>query len=327
MRIAVLDDYQNIARDLAEWSSIPNAEVVFFNHVITPEHMPTALAHFDVIQMMRERSAIPTSVLSQLNDLKLLSGTGRRQPHVDMAEAGKLGIGVTGTDSAGDSTPELVWGLIIAVTRHIGWEDQRIREGKWQTRLGYSLAGKTLGVLGMGRIGTKTAITAQQSFGMNVIAWGPTLTKQRASASGVTYVGWDELFSLSDVLTIHVPLTSLSRGWVTKRELQLMKETAFLVNTSRGPIVEKLDLLEALRNKSIAGAALDVYDSEPPSREDPFFDLDNVLLTPHLGYATIDSLSGFYQSSVENIKAWAEGNAINLLNQDSLVNPRREARC
>lgn len=327
MRIAVLDDYQNIARDLADWSSIPNAEVVFFNHVITPEHMPTALAHFDVIQMMRERSAIPTSVLSQLNDLKLLSGTGRRQPHVDMAEAGKLGIGVTGTDSAGDSTPELVWGLIIAVTRHIGWEDQRIREGKWQTRLGYSLAGKTLGVLGMGRIGTKTAITAQQSFGMNVIAWGPTLTKQRASASGVTYVGWDELFSLSDVLTIHVPLTSLSRGWVTKRELQLMKETAFLVNTSRGPIVEKLDLLEALRNKSIAGAALDVYDSEPPSREDPFFDLDNVLLTPHLGYATIDSLSGFYQSSVENIKAWAEGNAINLLNQDSLVNPRREARC
>lgn len=327
MRIAVLDDYQNIARDLADWSSIPNAEVVFFNHVITPEHMPTALAHFDVIQMMRERSEIPTSVLTQLNDLKLLSGTGRRQPHVDMAEAGKLGIGVTGTDSAGDSTPELVWGLIIAVTRHIGWEDQRIREGKWQTRLGYSLAGKTLGVLGMGRIGTKTAITAQQSFGMNVIAWGPTLTKQRATASGVTYVGWDELFSLSDVLTIHVPLTSLSRGWVTKRELQLMKETAFLVNTSRGPIVEKLDLLEALRNKSIAGAALDVYDSEPPSREDPFFDLDNVLLTPHLGYATIDSLSGFYQSSVENIKAWAEGNAINLLNQDSLVNPRREARC
>jgi len=262
-----------------------------------------------------------------LNDLKLLSGTGRRQPHVDMAEAGKLGIAITGTDSAGDSTPELVWGLIIAVTRHIGWEDQRIREGKWQTRLGYSLAGKTLGVLGMGRIGTKTAITAQQSFGMNVIAWGPTLTKQRATASGVTYVGWSELFSLSDVLTIHVPLTSLSRGWVTKRELRLMKETAFLVNTSRGPIVEKLDLLEALRNKSIAGAALDVYDFEPPSKEDPFFDLDNVLLTPHLGYATIDTLSGFYQSSVENIKAWAEGNAINLLNQDSLVNPRRKARC
>ncbi len=322
MRIAVIDDYQGIAEDLADWASIPDAEVSFFHDVIAPEDMPTQLAGFDVLQMMRERSRVPGEVLRQLPDLKLLSGTGRRQPHVDMDEATRLGIAVTGTDGAGDSTPELVWGLIIGVTRHIGWEDQRMREGAWQTRLGYGLGGRTLGILGMGRIGTKTALTAQQAFGMNVIAWGPTLTAERAAQSGVTYVSWDELFSQADVLTIHVPLTDLGRGWVTEREFGLMKPTAYLVNTSRGPIVREAALLDALRTGQVAGAALDVYDVEPLPAGHPLLAQDNVLLSPHLGYATLDSLASFYGNSVENIRAWASGEPINVLNPDALANAR-----
>ena len=323
MRIAVLDDYQGIAQGLADWDSITGAEVTFFHEALAPEEMPERLAPFDVIQMMRERTPIPASVLRRLPNLKLLSGTGRRQPHVDAEEAGKLGIAVTGTDGAGDSTPELIWGLIIGVTRHIGWENERMREGKWQTRLGVGLAGRTLGVLGMGRIGTKTALIAQQAFGMNVIAWGPTLTAERAAASGVTYVSWDELFSRADVLTIHVPLTDLSRGWVTEREFGLMQPMAFLVNTSRGPIVREEALLDALRERRIAGAALDVYDVEPLPAGHPLLALDNVLLTPHLGYAALDSLAAFYRNSVDNIKAWAAGEPMNVLNADALTEPRR----
>ncbi len=323
MRIAVLDDYQGIAHELADWDSITGAEVTFFHEAIAPEEMPERLAQFDVIQMMRERTPIPASVLRQLPNLKLLSGTGRRQPHVDGEEAGRLGIPVTGTDGAGDSTPELVWGLIIGVTRHIGWEDQRMREGKWQTRLGIGLAGRTLGVLGMGRIGTKIAVSAQQTFGMNVIAWGPTLTAERAAASGATYVSWDELFSQADILTIHVPLTDLSRGWVTEREFGLMQSTAYLVNTSRGPIVREEALIQALREHRIAGAALDVYDVEPLPADHPLLALDNVLMTPHLGYATLDSLAAFYRNSVDNIKAWAAGEPMNVLNADALTEPRR----
>ena len=198
-----------------------------------------------------------------------------------------------------------------------------MREGKWQTRLGVGLAGRTLGILGMGRIGTKIAVSAQQTFGMNVIAWGPTLTVERAAASGATYVSWDDLFSKVDILTVHVPLTDLSRGWVTEREFGLMQPSAFLINTSRGPIVREEALLAALRERRIAGAALDVYDVEPLPADHPLLALDNVLLTPHLGYATLDSLAAFYRNSVDNIKAWAAGEPVNVLNADALTNPRR----
>jgi phosphoglycerate dehydrogenase-like enzyme len=322
VRIAVIDDYQDIASGLADWTAIPGAEIKFFRESIPSGDMTSLLRGFDVIQMMRERTPMPAGILQDLPNLKLISGTGRRQPQIDMEEAARLGIIVTGTDGAGDSTPELVWGLIIGVTRHIAWENERVREGTWQTRLGSGLAGSTLGVLGMGRIGTKTAVTAQQAFGMKVIAWGPTLTVERAAHSGVTYVSWDDLFSKSDILTIHVPLTDLSRGWVTKRELGLMKPSAFLINTSRGPIVQELALLDALRSGQIAGAALDVYDIEPLPVGHPLSSLDNVLLTPHLGYATVDSLRAFYRHAVDNIKAWAAGEPINVLNPDALANAR-----
>lgn len=197
-----------------------------------------------------------------------------------------------------------------------------MREGRWQTRLPVSLAGKTLGVLGMGRLGTKSAKIGQV-FGMKVIAWGPTLTAERAAANGATYVGWNELFQQSDVLTIHVPLTDLSRGWVTERELALMKPTAFLVNTSRGPIVNESAFIEALREKRIAGAGLDVYDEEPLPADHPLLSLDNVVLTPHLGYATREGLAGFYRQSVENIKAWLRGEPQNVLNSEAMANARR----
>ncbi len=175
----------------------------------------------------------------------------------------------------------------------------------------------------MGRIGTKIAVNAQQTFGMNVIAWGPTLTAERAAASGATYVSWDELFSQADILTIHVPLTDLSRGWVTEREFGLMQSTAYLVNTSRGPIIREEALIQALREHRLAGAALDVYDVEPLPADHPLLALDNVLMTPHLGYATLDSLAAFYRNSVDNIKAWAAGEPMNVLNADALTELRR----
>ena len=328
MRIAVLDDYAGIARELADWSSIPGAEVEFFaGHVADPDALVAMLDGFDVVQLMRERTAIPATVLERLPGLKLLSGTGGRQPHVDMDAAGRLGIPVTGTrgssgGGAGGPTMEIAWGLIIGLMRHIPWEDRQMRDGRWQTRMGTGLGGKTLGVQGMGNIGTHM-VRMGNAFGMNVIAWGPTLTPERASAGGASYVSWDELFSQSDVLTIHVPLTDLSRGWITARELGLMKPTAYLINTSRGPIVQQDALLDALRERRIAGAGLDVYDEEPLPADHPLLALDNVVLTPHLGYASIESLRQFYQGAVENIRAWSTGETANILNEGALVDPRQ----
>ena len=323
VRIAVLDDYQESARELADWDSIPESDVSFFSdHVADPDGLARLLAPFDVVQMMRERTPIPGSVLERLPNLKLLSGTGGRQPHVDMETATRLGILVTGTTGGSESTPELVWGLMIGLMRNLPREDREMRAGRWQTRVGPGLGGKTLGILGMGRIGTRTAATAQ-AFHMNVIAWGPTLTAERAAASNATYVSFDELFAQSDVLTIHVPLTDLSRGWVGERELGLMKPTAYLINTSRGPIVQESALVGALQKGTIAGAALDVYDEEPLPAGHPLLGLDNVMLSPHLGYASLEGLANFYTQALENIKAWVAGEPTKVLNEDALSNARR----
>jgi phosphoglycerate dehydrogenase-like enzyme len=331
IRIAVLDDYAHIAGN-ADWGSLTGSEVVFFDdHVTDPDTLVERLRDFDVVQMVRERTPLPGAVLEALPRLRLLSGTGGRQPHVDMETANRLGILVTGTGGAndpfsapsgGDSTLELTWGLILALTRHIAWEDHQIRQGHWQTRLGAGLGGKTLGILGMGRIGTKMA-TVAKIFGMQVIAWGPTLTEKRATAGGARYVSWDELFSTADILSIHVPLTDLSRGWITARELGLMKASAYLINTSRGPIVQQQALLDALRGNTIAGAALDVYDEEPLPANHPILELENVVLTPHLGYASTDGLTQMYRSSVGNINAFLAGEPVNVLNPDSLANARK----
>ena len=323
IRIAVLDDYQGAARELADWGAIDGAFVEFFADTLTDtDALVARLAPFDALVTMRERTRFPAALLERLPNLKLVSGTGRRQAHFDLDAATRLGIVVTGTGSPGDSTAELTWGLIIAVTRNVAWEDARIREGRWQTRLGSGLRGKTLGIMGMGRLGTAMAKIAP-AFGMDVIAWGPTLTPERAAAGGARYVAWDELFGGADVLSIHVPLTDLSRGWIGGRELALMKPTSYLINTARGPIVQTDALVAALRERRIAGAAIDVYDEEPLSATHPLLGLDNVVLTPHLGYATRETLEVFYAEAVENVRAWQAGAPTQVLNEAVLGSERR----
>ncbi|MEE8363669.1 MAG: D-2-hydroxyacid dehydrogenase family protein [Dehalococcoidia bacterium] len=320
-RIAVLDDYLHIAEEAAGWASLPGAQVEFFHDTLNDaDPLVVRLEPFDALVTTRERTRLPREVLERLPNLKLIAGAGPRQAHIDLDAASELGIVVCTTGSAamrGNTTSELTWGLVLALTRHIAWEDRQMREGRWQTRNAEGLGGKTLGILGMGRLGTRVAGYGV-AFDMDVIAWGPTLDAERASRNGAEYVSWDDLFARSDVLSIHVPLTDLSRGWVTARELGRMKPTAFLVNTSRGPIVDEAALLSALRSGAIAGAALDVYDEEPLPADHPLLTLDNVLLTPHLGYATGATLRHFCVESVANLRAWLDGSPTNVLNPEAL---------
>ncbi|MCX8251194.1 MAG: D-2-hydroxyacid dehydrogenase family protein [Dehalococcoidia bacterium] len=316
-RIAILDDYLHLAEGAADWASLPVESIdIFDNTILDQDGLVDRLAPFEVLVTTRERTRFPAEVLERLPNLKLIAGTGARQANIDMDAAKRLGITVcitTGLPSRGNSTSELTWALIMAVTRHIAIEDRQMREGQWQTRVAEGIGGKTLGILGMGRLGTLVAGYGN-AFDMDVIAWGPTLDAERAAANNAAYVSWDELFSRSDILSIHVPLTDLSRGWVTAREFEMMKPTSYLINTSRGPIVEETALLDALRNDVIAGAALDVYDIEPLPGGHPLLGLDNVLLAPHLGYATGDTLRYFMAASLENVQAWLNGSPVNVFN-------------
>lgn len=320
MLIAVLDDYLHLAAEAADWASL-DAEVVFFDDTIhDADALVERLLRFDALVTTRERTWFPRQVLERLPNLKLIAGTGRRQVNVDLEAATELGIPVcvtTGAGAQGNPTAELTWGLVLALTRHIAWEERQLRQGHWQTRVSEGLAGKTLGIMGLGRIGTIVAGYGQ-TFGMDVIAWGPTLDAQRAARSGVEYVEWDELFVRSDVLSIHVILSQQSRGWVTARELGLMRESAFLVNTARGPIIDEAALIATLESGGIAGAALDVYDQEPLPTDSPLLALDNVLLTPHLGYNTGATLRQFFVASVENLRAWMADAPTNVLNDEGL---------
>ncbi len=316
VRIAVLDDYWHIAEDAADWASLDGVGVDFFHDtLIEPSEIVERLRPYDALVTTRERTRFPVEVLEGLTNLKLIAGTGRGQANVDLEKANELGIIVCttgGSRGRGNSTAELTWALVLGVTRHIAREDRQMRAGKWQTRSAEGLGGKTLGILGMGRLGTIVAGYGNH-FDMDVIAWGPTLDAERATANGAKYVSWDELFSESDILSVHVPLTDLSRGWITGREFGLMKPTAYLVNTSRGPIVEESALIDALRDGQIAGAALDVYDVEPVPRDHPLLGLDNVLLSPHLGYSTVSTIESFMELSLENVRAWLRGEPQNVL--------------
>ena len=324
-RIAVLDDYMKMAEGAVDWALL-DAEVAFFYDTIHDEDALVArLQSFDALVTMRERTRFPRSVLERLPNLKLIAGTGRRQANVDHAAATELGIPVcvtVGSGGQGNSTAELTWALVMAVTRHIAWEDGQMRQGRWQTRIAEGLAGRTLGIMGLGRIGTIIAGYGKV-FGMEVIAWGPTLDTERAAASGVEYVAFDELFARADVLSIHVLLSELSRGLVRARELGLMRPSSFLVNTARGAIVEETALVAALKEGVIAGAALDVYEQEPLPADSPLLALDNVLLTPHLGYNTGATLQQFYEASVQNLRAWVAGAPTNVINDQVLDRRRR----
>ena len=318
-RIAVLDDYWHVADELVDWSQVNDAEIDFYYDTIHDEDaLIERLEPYHAVVTTRERTRFPSSILDRLPNLELIAGTGARQANVDLAAAARNGVLVcitTGSRGRGNSTAELTWALVLAVTRNIPWEDRQMREGKWQTRTAESLGGKTLGILGMGRLGTIVAGYGNV-FDMDVVAWGPTLDAERAASHNVEYVERDELFQRSDILSIHVPLTDLSRGWVGDHEFGLMKQSAYLVNTSRGPIVQEEALIKALSEDRIAGAALDVYDVEPLPANHPLTQLDNVVLSPHLGYATLGTLEDFYEKSIENLNAWIAGSPINLLSED-----------
>jgi phosphoglycerate dehydrogenase-like enzyme len=312
MRIAILDDYQNVALELADWDSL-NAEVrVFTEHIADPDELVRRLAGFNVVVAMRERTPFPESVLSRLPDLRLLVTTGQRNASIDVEAARRHGILVCGTGYLPHPTVELTWALILAACRNLPTEFQAMRDGGWQTTIGTGLRGKTLGVLGLGRLGSQVARVGQ-AFGMRTIAWSQNLTAERAAEHDVTAVSKDELLAASDVLTVHLVLSARTRGLIGAAELAAMKPTALLVNTSRGPIVDEDALIRALREGSIGGAALDVYDEEPLPADHPLRTLPNVVLTPHIGFVTRDVYEVFYRDAVADIAAYQAGAPVRVI--------------
>jgi phosphoglycerate dehydrogenase-like enzyme len=311
----VLDDYQEIARAIGPWETLqPEAEVTcFHDHLLLDGVLRDMLEGFEVVVAMRERTPFTAKRLASLPDLKLLVTTGMANASIDMAAARELGITVCGTGSLPSPTAELTWGLIIALQRNLVEEDRRMREGGWQRTIGPELAGRTLGILGLGRLGGRVARIAR-AFEMEVIAWSEHLTPEAAAEAGAEAVGRDELFERADVLTIHTRLSDRTRGLVGARELGLMKPTAVLVNTSRGPIVDEDALLKALREGTIAGAALDVYAKEPLPEDHPLREAPRTLLSPHLGYVTTGTYEVMYRDAVEDIAAWMRGKPVRVLN-------------
>ncbi|WP_390887908.1 D-2-hydroxyacid dehydrogenase family protein [Candidatus Mycobacterium wuenschmannii] len=305
MRVAILDDYQDVALTMADWSPVAEraAITVFNDHVADPDALVQRLAPFDVICVMRERTPLPRAVIERLPRLKMIASTGPFNASIDTDAAKERGIYVSGTGGYVESTIELTWALILTTARRIGDEAASVRGGGWQTSVGLQLGGSVLGVLGLGRIGSRVAQVGK-AFGMDVIAWSTNLTPEAAEEAGATYVSKEELFSRADVLTIHLKLSERSHRLVGADELALMKSTALLVNTSRGPIVDEAALVEALRSRRIAGAGLDVFDTEPLPAGHPLRTLDNVVATPHIGYVAEQVYRVFYGDSVAKIARW-----------------------
>jgi len=314
-RIAVLDDYQYVAATYADWSQLPEpVEVVEFSaHIADEDKLVARLQPFDVVIAMRERTPFPRRVLERLPSLRLLVTTGMRNPSIDIAAAQELGITVCGTGAHPSGTAELTWALILAVARHLPQEDASVRAGGWQQSVGTDLAGSRLGVIGLGRLGSRVAQVGL-AFGMDVVAWSQNLTDERAASVGVRRAsGLHELLESSDVVTIHLQLSDRTRGLLGAAELARMKPTAILVNTSRGPIVEEAALVQALREGTIAGAGLDVFDTEPLPRHHPLRELRRAVLTPHLGYVTEATYQVFYREAVGDVAAWLAGTPLRVL--------------
>jgi phosphoglycerate dehydrogenase-like enzyme len=326
MRVAILDDYQQVSLASTDWSAVRSlAEIdVFTEHMARTEALVRALEPFDVIVAMRERTFFDATRLSQLPRLRLLVTTGTSNPSIDLAAASAQGVTVCGTGGVGSSTVELTWGLILALARHIPEEDRRMKMagraggaalgggGGWQQTVGTGLDGKWLGIVGLGRQGQQVARIGR-AFGMKLLAWSQNLAPDTAKKAHAKAVSKEELFSSSDVVTVHYKLSPRSVGLVGAAELALMKSAAYLVNTSRGPIVDSAALLASLRSGSIAGAALDVYDVEPLPLSDPLRTAPNVVLTPHLGYVTEDAYQVFYGDAAEDIVAFAQGSPVRVL--------------
>jgi D-3-phosphoglycerate dehydrogenase len=316
LRCAILDDYLNLALTIADWSKVKDRiDITVFNQPFaSQEAARSALQDFEIICAMRERTPFPRALFAGLPKLKLLITSGMRNAAIDMEAAKDHQVVLCGTQWARDPTAPLAMGLILELTRNIGRENARMHAGEpLQKFVGIEIEGLTLGVIGLGKLGGKVAKLAQ-AFGMNVIAWSPNLTPERCKEVGVTYATKEALFATADVITIHVVLGPRSRGLVGQADLARMKPTAYLVNTARGPIVDETALLETLQQKKIAGAGVDVFSVEPLPVDHPFRKLDNMVLTPHLGYATEDSFRNHYTQMVEGIDAWFKGEPLRKLN-------------
>jgi phosphoglycerate dehydrogenase-like enzyme len=308
VKVAILDDYQNVALQMADWSPLTGrATITVFNdHLNEPDTVVARLAPFEVICVMRERTPLTRGILERLPRLKLIASTAVRNASIDLQAARERGIAVANTGYDSTPTIEMTWALILASARHVAAENASLRSGGWQRRIGNDLKGKTLGVLGLGNIGGEVARIGH-AFGMRVIAWSENLTAEKATAAGADVVRKEELFRQSDVLTIHLVLGRRSRGLVGAAELALMKPAAWLVNTSRGPIVDEGALIASLRERRIGGAAVDVFDIEPLPADHPYRSVDNMLATPHIGYVSENLYRTFYGDTVKNILVWLDG--------------------
>jgi phosphoglycerate dehydrogenase-like enzyme len=315
LRCAILDDYLNLATQVADWSKIGDrVDVTVFNQPFaSPEAAASALKDFEIICAMRERTPFPRALFAALPKLKLLITSGMRNAALDMEAAKEHQVVLCGTQWGRDPTAPLTMGLILELTRNIGRENARMHAGEsLQKFVGIEIEGRTLGVVGLGKLGAKVSGLAK-AFGMNVIAWSPNLTPERCKEVGVGYVSKEELFATADIITVHVVLSQRSRGLVGREDLARMKPTSYLVNTARGPVVDEAALLETLQQKKIAGAAVDVFSVEPLPTDHPFRKLDNIVLTPHLGYVTEESFRSHYSQMVEGIDGWLKGEPLRRL--------------
>src|SRR4249919_1542659 len=315
VRAAILDDYQNVAMGFADWSQIAkDVEIKVFNTPLGgPDAAIKALQGFAIVVGMRERTAFPRKVIEALPDLKLLITTGARNNSFDVKAAAERGVTVCGTGVMGSPTTGIAFGLILELTRRIGFENARLKAGApWQVTIGRDLEGLTLGILGLGKLGQRSA-TVGKAFGMKTIAWSQNLTAEKAQAAGADYVAKDDLFRNADIVTTHVVLSDRTRGLIGAKELGLMKKTSYLINTSRGPIVDEKALIAALQDKTIAGAGLDVFDVEPLALDHPFRKMDNVVITPHLGYVSEQNYRKYFPEVVEDIRAWLDGKPVRVI--------------
>jgi phosphoglycerate dehydrogenase-like enzyme len=313
-RIVLLDDYQGIALDYGGWDRVPDEweKVALCGHIADADELVEALAGAEVVVAMRERTPFPASTLDRLPDLKLLITTGLANAAIDIAAAQRNGVVVCGTNGKRPATAELSWGLILALARKIPTEDANMRRGGWQTTIGTDLADATLGLVGLGSLG-RWMVPVAKAFGMEVIAWSSNLDAEEARAAGAEPVTKDELFERSDFISVHYKLSERSRGLIGAADLALMKPSAYLVNTSRGPIVDTDALLEALEAGTIAGAGIDVYDTEPLPADHPLRSAPNTILTPHIGYVTEDTYSVFFADAVDDVLAWLDGAPVRVI--------------
>lgn len=312
-RVAVLDDFQGAARRMGDWDSLTDCAVTIFpDHLADEAAVAERLQPFEVIVAMRERTPFPASLIARLPNLKLLVTTGARNNAIDMKAAAERGVLVCGTGGVATSTAELAWALLMALARHLPAEDRALREGRWQTTVGTGLAGKTLGIIGLGKQGARVAHYGR-AFDMDVIGWSPNLTPERAEAAGVRFVSKDELITTSDFISVHIVLGATTRNLVSADDIARMKPSVRIVNTSRGPIIDEAALCQALHDGRIAGAALDVYSEEPLPMDAPIRKAPNTVLSPHLGYVSEESYRVFYGEAVEDIRAFLAGKPVRVL--------------